>query len=96
MGIFGKMQYYSAKSNRETGTGRCDIVLKHASGRGKAVLMELKWSKKCKNLKKECDAALKQIEDNKYADELISENYTDIVKYGIAFCGKYCEVKKGE
>ncbi|MCL2073782.1 MAG: ATP-binding protein [Marinilabiliaceae bacterium] len=95
VGILNKLQYYTVKSNRETGLGRCDIVLKQATRRNKAVIMELKWAKKEKYLQKGCDAALKQIEDNKYADELLSENYTEIIKYGIAFCGKYCEVKKG-
>jgi len=96
VGILNKLQYYTVKSNRETGLGRCDIVLKQATRRNKAVIMELKWAKKEKYLQKECDAALKQIEDSKYADELLSENYTEIIKYGIAFCGKYCEVKKGK
>ncbi|MCL2073583.1 MAG: ATP-binding protein [Marinilabiliaceae bacterium] len=96
VGILNKLQYYTVKSNRETGLGRCDITLKQTTRRHKAVIMELKWAKKEKYLQKECDAALKQIEDNKYADELLSENYTEIIKFGIAFCGKYCEVKKGE
>ncbi|MCL2074368.1 MAG: ATP-binding protein [Marinilabiliaceae bacterium] len=96
VGILGRLQYYTVKSNRETGLGRCDIALKQTTRRNKAVIIELKWAKKEKYLQKECDAALKQIEDNKYADELISENYTEIIKYGIAFCGKYCEVKKGK
>jgi hypothetical protein len=39
--------------------------------------------------------AVKQIEDGKYAKELESECYTDIIKYGIAFCKKSCEVRKG-
>ncbi|MCL2072569.1 MAG: ATP-binding protein [Marinilabiliaceae bacterium] len=95
VGILGRLQHYTLTSNRETGLGRCDIVLKQATRRNKAVIIELKWAKKEKYLKKECDAALKQIEDNKYSYELISDNYTEIIKYGVAFCGKYCEVKKG-
>ena len=34
-----------------------------------------------------------QIEDGMYARELEAECYTDIVKYGIAFCKKSCEVR---
>jgi len=43
----------------------------------------------------ECEDALKQIEDNNYAAYWDDEGYTDILKYGIAFCKKNCEVRKG-
>ena len=97
LGILFRLEDYIVKSNRETGYGRCDIVARHGSSRGKAILIECKWTRKkseqAVDLQKECDDALKQIEDNQYARELKSENYTEILKYGIAFCGKYCEVK---
>jgi hypothetical protein len=39
--------------------------------------------------------ALKQIEDGMYAKELETECYNDIVKFGVAFCKKSCEVRRG-
>jgi len=94
LGVLSGISNYDLKSNRETGLGRCDIVMKHRSGRGKAVIFELKWTSNMKNIEKMRDEALKQIVDGKYAEELEPGDYNDIIKYGIAFCQKSCEVGK--
>jgi hypothetical protein len=86
---------YWMDSNIESGTGRSDIILKHASGRGKAIVLELKRTKEMSNICKESEDALKQIDKNQYTRKLEKECYTDIIKYGIAFCKKSCEVRKG-
>ncbi|GBU20140.1 hypothetical protein R80B4_00015 [Fibrobacteres bacterium R8-0-B4] len=95
LGVLAGMRNFTAKSNRETGTGRCDIVLRHASGRGKAVILELKYTPDMREIEKKCEEAVRQIETGQYAKELENECYTDIVKYGLAFCKKSCEVRKG-
>jgi len=95
LGVLAGMRNFTAKSNREAGHGRSDIVLRHASGRGKAVILELKYTADMREIEKKCEEAVKQIEDGQYAKELETECYTDIVKYGIAFCKKSCEVRKG-
>jgi hypothetical protein len=95
LGVLAGMSEFIAKSNRETGLGRGDIVLRHTSGRGKAVILELKCTQDMQKIVKLSEEALKQIEDRKYTKELESECYTDIIKYGIAFCKKSCEVRKG-
>jgi len=95
LGVLGGLRNFTAKSNRETGLGRCDIILRHTSGRGKAVILELKCTADMREIEKKCEEAVKQIEDGKYAKELETECYTDIIKYGIAFCKKSCEVRKG-
>jgi len=95
LGVLAGMSEFSAKSNRETGLGRGDIVLRHTSGRGKAVILELKYTPEMFEIAKKSEEAVKQIENGKYAKELESECYTDIIKYGIAFCKKSCEVRKG-
>ncbi|MCL2218651.1 MAG: ATP-binding protein [Chitinispirillia bacterium] len=94
LGVLSGIRNYDLKSNRETGLGRCDIVMKHRSGRGKAVIFELKWTADMRNIEKKRDEALKQIVDGKYAEELENKCYNDIVKYGMAFCKKSCEVGK--
>jgi len=43
-----------------------------------------------------CEDALKQIEDNDYAAYWDDEGYVDIMKYGIAFHRKNCEVRLGK
>ncbi|MDR2581127.1 MAG: ATP-binding protein, partial [Fibromonadaceae bacterium] len=92
LGVLSGIPNYDLKSNRETGLGRCDIVMRHSSGRGKAVIFELKWTSDMKEIVKKRDEALKQIVDGKYAEELENECYNDVVKYGVAFCRKSCEV----
>jgi len=94
LGVLSGITNYNLKSNRETGLGRCDIVMKHSSGRGKAVIFELKWTSNMKEIEKKRDEALKQIIDGKYAEELSNECYNDVIKYGVAFCQKSCEVGK--
>jgi len=94
LGVLAGMRNFTAKSNRETGTGRCDIVLRHTSGRGKAIILELKCTADMREIEKKCEEAVKQIENGKYAKELETECYTDIIKYGIAFCKKSCEVRR--
>ena len=96
LGVLAGVRHYYLKSNRETGTGRCDIVMRHASGHGKAVIFELKWTANMREIEKKSEEALKQIEDGMYTKELEEECYTDIVKYGIAFCKKSCEVRSGK
>ncbi|GBU23123.1 hypothetical protein R80B4_03039 [Fibrobacteres bacterium R8-0-B4] len=95
LGVLAGMRNFTAKSNRETGTGRCDIILRHASGRGKAVILELKYTPDMREIEKKCEEAVRQIETGQYAKELETECYTDIVKYGLSFCKKSCEVRKG-
>ena len=95
LGILTPLRNFIIKSNRETGLGRSDIVLKHASGSGKAVILELKWTKEMREICAESEDALRQIDKGMYIKELEQECYTDIVKYGIAFCKKRCEVRKG-
>ena len=51
----------SSQSNRESGNGRPDILLKYPSVRGKAVIIEIKVSKTYQGLEEKCDEALRQI-----------------------------------
>ena len=95
LGVLAGMSEFIAKSNRETGLGRGDIVLRHISGRGKAVILEIKCTQDMQKIVKLSEEAVKQIADGKYVKELETECYTDIIKYGIAFCKKSCEVRKG-
>jgi hypothetical protein len=92
-GILSRLDGYLAKSNRESGNGRSDIVLYAVTRRGKAIIFELKPAKKFKDLPAVCAEALKQIEINKYADYWIDDGYNDIIKYAIAFNKKDCRVE---
>lgn len=93
-GMLKNIGNYIVLSNRESGNGRPDILLKYPSVRGKAVIIEIKIARTYQELERRCDEALKQIEDQKYEEVLRQEGYSDILKYGIAFYRKECMVKQ--
>jgi len=97
IGALMRINGYRLKSNRESGNGRSDLVLYSENPKnGTAVIFEFKATKEYKQLQELCENALKQIEDKKYAADWIDNGYKNIVKYGIGFCGKSCEIRKGE
>lgn len=95
-GILTAMDGYEVLSNRESGTGRPDIILKELKFRGRAMILELKATKDIKKLSEACDEALEQIADKSYNQMLEADGYTPILKYGICFFKKGCMVKKAE
>ncbi len=86
---------YEVESNKEEGLGRPDIILKDRRNR-RAIIVESKKSKKEDDLDEDCDKALKQIVDEKYAEGI--DGYQQILCYGVAFFQKQAKVKllKGE
>ena len=81
---------YSVESNKEKGLGRPDIFLKDRRNR-RAIIIEAKKSDKKSNLDKDCDKAIKQIIDEKYAEGI--SGYEQILCYGVAFYQKQAKVK---
>ena len=93
LGTLVNLKRYIIKSNRETGKGRSDIIIKYPNRRGAAVILELKVAKSFKEMSDKCDEALNQIEEKEYDKELLEEGYSNIVKYGITFYKKDCMIK---
>ncbi|KLU70694.1 MAG: hypothetical protein RHS_3493 [Robinsoniella sp. RHS] len=93
LGCLSGMSDYYVKSNRESGDGRSDIIIRHPDFNEKAVILELKCTASPRKMEDKCQEALNQIEVKHYDDELIEEGYEDIIKYGIAFCKKNCLVR---
>lgn len=85
---------YLVTSNRESGTGRPDLILKTPSVRGGAIILELKVSDTFQGMEQECQKALKQIEEADYEAGLRAEGYSVIRKYGVCFYRKECMVRK--
>ena len=81
---------YEVESNKESGLGRPDILLKDRRNR-RAIIIESKKSKKKEDLDKDCDKAIKQIIDEKYDEGLYG--YEQILCYGISFFQKQAMVK---
>ncbi|MBW7877050.1 MAG: AAA family ATPase [Candidatus Cloacimonetes bacterium] len=81
------------RSNRESGLGRCDILMFPTDSKDFGVVIELKThrSRKESDLIETAQRALKQIEDRQYEQELRSQGATKIMKIGIGFMGKNLE-----
>ncbi len=93
LGLLGGMPDYNKFSNRESGEGRYDIVLKPDDEKQPAIILELKRALKFTEMENMCYRALQQIEDKHYDESLLNEGYTFIKKYGVCFCRKSCMVK---
>lgn len=87
---------YAAKSNREAGLGRPDIILRTPSVRGRAFVIEIKTADSLREMEGRCLEALRQIKDMKYKEELEQEGFTNIRTYGICFWKKEAMVRQGE
>ena len=94
-GMLKNIGNYIVVSNRESGNGRPDRLLKYPSVRGKAVILEVKVAGTYQELEQKCAEALQQIEHQKYEESLRREGYQDILKYGVAFYKKECMMKEG-
>ena len=94
-GILSQSENYLVESNRESGNGRSDIMVKSPSLRGRSFVLELKVSDSIDNLEADAKRALQQIYDRNYMEELKTEGYRKIDCYGISFYRKDCEVRFG-
>lgn len=79
------------KSNRESGDGFSDILIKPENP-DLGIVIEVKYAKEFKGLDAACDAAMVQIKQKRYDETLRDEGRCDILAYGIAFCRKRCKV----
>jgi hypothetical protein len=95
--LVGLGSEYSVKTNRESGYGRYDVMVKPRDKNKQAIIMELKSVNKTrhKDFDKSIQEALKQIEDRAYAKELQAEGYNNILKLAIVSDGKLVRVQKG-
>lgn len=97
--LVGLLEYnddYLVESNRESGMGRSDIIIKNVLMNDKAVVIEIKTVRDDETPEEQCDAALNQIEEKQYEENLRNEGFSHIIKYGVAFNGKKCMVKLGK
>ena len=91
---------YLVKSNRESGFGRYDVVMEPKNTGDVAVIMEFKvfdTEDGEHTLEDTAMNALQQIDDKKYDTDLLARGIPAerIYKYGFAFEGEKCLIRKG-
>lgn len=91
LGILKNYPSWVVKSNRESGDGFADILLKPKNPDA-GIIVELKDVRSLHDLNQACERALEQIKDRRYDIELREDGRNDILAYGIAFCRKRCKV----
>lgn len=89
LGLLRSRGDWELKSNAEAGEGYSDISIETRGGTG--IIIEIKYAHDG-NLKSACEDALQQIEEKNYAKTLEQEGMEKIIKYGIAFFRKRCQV----
>lgn len=93
LGLLKAEGSWIAKSNAESGIGYTDILIMVPPEKIGCVI-EVKYAEKGR-FDSACLEAMKQIEDNGYADALRQEGMRTIYKYGIACYQKTCKVISG-
>ncbi|UTY39257.1 PD-(D/E)XK nuclease domain-containing protein [Allocoprobacillus halotolerans] len=75
---------YEIISNKETGKGRCDIILKAKKSILPSYIFEFKYTRNKEQIEQLSNQAIQQIIDNNY-DVQLAEN---TIYIGLAHCGK--------
>jgi hypothetical protein len=83
---------YEIESNRKSGYGRFDIGIFPDNKNQNGVIMEFKVADTEAALSQTAKIALDQIENLEYITEFRNNGVDKVWKYGIAFCGKKCEI----
>ena len=91
IGILKSDPIWVVKSNRGSGDGFADILIKPRNPDA-GIIIELKYARSMNGLDKACEKALEQIKNRRYDKELREDGRNDILAYGVAFCKKRCKV----
>ena len=95
VGLCSGMEGYQVQSNRESGLGRADLILREKKFMGRAMILELKVAERFAEMEERCREALAQIEQQNYEAELVADGYSPILKYGVCFFKKGCKMLAG-
>ena len=82
---------YAVTSNRESGRGRADIIVKDQRNSRSAVI-EVKHASASAELASLAEVGLQQIDDKEY-DAPLRDNYETVIHWGMAFFEKRCIAK---
>lgn len=98
LGLLVNLSDYEITSNRESGLGRYDILLRPKDLKNPGYIMELKvyYPQMNKTVEETLGSALAQIEKKQYAATLQQTGVKEIVKMAITFDGKRVWIARGE
>ena len=91
IGILKSKSDWAVRSNRESGDGFADILVKPKNPDA-GIIMELKYAHSFNDLDQACERAMEQIKDRRYDQALREDGRNEILAYGIAFYKKRCKV----
>lgn len=83
---------YGARSNREEGDGRPDVLLYPRKPLDPAYIFEVKVRKKYNEMQDGLAEAFEQIKTRRYEEGILDDGYAGVVSFGICFCKKSCIV----
>ncbi len=94
LGLLGGFIFlgYDVKLNRETGKGRCDILVKK-NDKTFGCIIEFKIADKEEDMESLAIIALNQMKEKEYYKELELDKVQNIKEYAVVFCGKKCIVR---
>ena len=95
LGLLSHREDWIIRSSAESGEGYSDILIEiidDDSETTTGIIIELKYSES-RDLETKCLEALRQIEDNDYAEQLEDDDLDTILTYGIAYRKKTCMVR---
>ena len=92
LGLLSHRGDWILKSNAESGKGYSDILVRMDSD-STGIVIEIKYSE-TRDMEAACQQALAQIEEKNYAQQLLDDGMTTILKYGVACLRKTCMIRK--
>ena len=84
IGILKSKSDWAVRSNRESGDGFADILVK-PKNLDAGIIMELKYAHSFNDLDQACERAMEEIKDRRYDQVLREDGRNEILAYGIAF-----------
>ena len=93
LGILSGFKGYKLESNRESGTGRFDLMMYDERRRTVGICFEFKIADKPEQIESKLEEALKQIQEKDYEQFFRVREITNVIRYGAVFCNKRCKLK---
>ncbi|MBK9259630.1 MAG: AAA family ATPase [Polyangiaceae bacterium] len=87
---------YDVRSNRESGRGRADVLIRPKTPGNPGVVMEFKVLRRSETPEQALVHAAKQVRDRKYAEDVRASGASVVHEYAMVFDGKRAWVRKVE